>query len=531
MELHGKQIIGRGISAKGNASSQAQNPVTGELLAGAFHHATAEELKTAVTLAEQAWRELEATSVEQRADFLDRIGAEIMRLGDALLERCNLETALPPGRLEAERARTCNQLGMFAKLVREGTWVDARIETPQPDRKPLPKPDLRLLRRSLGPVVVFCASNFPLAFSVAGGDTASALAGGNPVLVKAHHAHPGSAELVGRAIQQAADTCGMPEGVFSLLHGPGREIGSALVRHPSIKAVGFTGSRTGGRALYDLAVSRPSPIPVYAEMSSINPVFVLSGAARERGQQIASGLSQSVTLGVGQFCTCPGVVVVEAGRDSESFLRIAARLLAESARGTMLSAGIYSAYLGGVRQLQNRSGVRLLEQQDAMAESSRNRAVPALFRTEATTFLADELLREEVFGPITVAVVCASKQELHKVAAVFQGELTATIHGNETDLDGCQELIAMLEERVGRLVYGGFPTGVEVCSAMHHGGPYPATTDVHFTSVGTAAIYRFSRPVCYQNAPDRLLPDELKDANPRGIWRLVDDELTKKSIG
>ena len=530
MELEGGQLIGRKTSRKGKESFQAVNPATGEALPGTFHHATRGELKQAVALADEAYELLAAKTPEQKAAFLDKIAEEIMNCGDALLERCNQETALPLARLQGERGRTCGQLKMFANLIREGSWVDARIETAMPDRQPAAKPDIRLMRRSLGPVVVFCASNFPLGFSVAGGDTASALAAGNPVIVKAHHAHPGTAEIVGHAIQRAAKATDMPDGTFSLLYGPGGELGTALVKHPSIKAVGFTGSRRAGRALFDAAVKRPCPIPVYAEMSSINPVFILPGALKERSEQICAGLCQSVTLGVGQFCTCPGVVVLLAGSDAESFVAAAAKRLAELPKATMLTPGIFAAYAAGVERFAGKKTVTIAGQGKISPEPAGNRAAPAMFRTDAASFLADDELSDEIFGPTTLAVLCADKEEMLAVARKFKGELTGTIHGTAADLQEFRPLLPILENRVGRLLAGGFPTGVEVCSAMNHGGPWPATTDGHYTSVGTAAIFRFSRPICLQSMPDACLPAELQNANPRKIWRLVNNELTKAAL-
>ena len=530
MKMHGQQIIGQGQSAEGSVSFQAANPATGESLPGEFHHATAAEVERAASLAAEAFEILNTRTPQQKAAFLDRIADEIVDIGDDLILRCQQETGLPEARLQGERGRTCNQLRMFASLIQEGSWVDARIETAIPDRKPAAKPDVRLMHRALGPALVFCASNFPLAFSVAGGDTASALAGGNPVLVKAHHAHPGTAELVGRAIQKAAAATDMPEGVFSLLFGPGKDVGMALVKHPSIKAVGFTGSRGGGRALFDAAASRPTPIPVYAEMSSINPVFVLPGALAERADQIAAGLQKSTTLGVGQFCTCPGIIVVLGGSESESFLTNAAKLLAESSRETMLTAGIFNTYAEGLERFRTKDTVQLLGQDQLVLGKEGNKAAAAMFRTNGAAFLCDDELSEELFGPTTLAVVCDDEREMVRVARKFCGELTATIHGNESDLQSHHDLIGILESRVGRLIFNGFPTGVEVCSAMNHGGPYPATTDVHFTSVGTAAILRFSRPICYQDVSHGCLPPELQNANPRHIWRLVNGQMTKDAV-
>ena len=530
MDLTGQQIIGQSRSADGPETFTATNPATGDALPVAFHHATSGELDKACALADAAVEALEKKTPEEIAAFLDKVAEEIMNLGDALIARANQETGLPEARFQGERGRTCGQLGLFASLIREGSWVDARIETAMPDRAPLPKPDLRLMRRPLGPVVVFCASNFPLAFSVAGGDTASAWAAGCPVIVKAHHAHPGTAELVGLAIQKAAAATNMPEGIFSLLYGPGRSTGMDLVKHPTVKAVGFTGSQQGGRALFDAAAARPDPIPVYAEMSSINPVFILPEALKEDAEQIAAGLRQSVTLGVGQFCTCPGVLVMLAGPETDAFLAETARLLAESSRDTMLTAGIFDAYRTGFEKLDNKDAVDLLGHDAVIFEETGNRAVPALFRTDAATFLFDDELSEELFGPTTLAVVCSSNDELFKVARKFRGELTAALHGSQADLQAYSDLFAIMSARAGRLLVGGYPTGVEVCSAMNHGGPYPACTDSHYTSVGTGAILRFSRPICFQNTPDACLPTALQNSNPDGLWRLVNGVMTKDSV-
>ena len=530
MDLTGQQIIGQSRSAEGSDTFTATNPATGDTLPVEFRHATSNELNRACDLADAALVELARKTPEERAAFLDKVAEAIMDLGDTLIARAHDETGLPEARYQGERGRTCNQLKMFAALIREGSWVDARIETAQPDRAPIPKADIRLMRRPLGPVAVFCASNFPLAFSVAGGDTASAWAAGNPVIVKAHHAHPGTAELVGLAIQRAAAATNMPEGIFSLLYGPGRNVGMDLVRHPTVKAVGFTGSRQGGRALFDAAAARPEPIPVYAEMSSINPVFILPEALKENAEQIAAGLRQSVTLGVGQFCTCPGIIVLLDGPEAEAFLTQTAALLADSPPATMLTAGIFAAYRAGFERLRSKPTVTLPGREEARFAEAGNQALPALFRTDAAAFLADDELSEELFGPTTLAVVCSSADEVLSVARKFRGELTSTLHGTEADLEAHGELFEIMAARVGRLLVSGYPTGVEVCSAMNHGGPYPACTDPHYTSVGTGAILRFSRPICFQNVPDACLPSALQDSNPDGLWRLVNGALTKDSV-
>ncbi len=530
MELHGKQIIGRTSSAKGPAEDRAVNPATGEKLLPLFHRATRDEVDEAVSLSACAFDELRAMAPGTRATFLERIAEEIEGIGADLIERCHRESGLPVARLEGEVGRTAGQLRQFAGLVRDGSWVDACIDPALPKREPLQRADIRRMLIPIGPVVVFCASNFPLAFSTAGVDTASALAAGNPVIVKGHHAHPGTAELVGRAVQSAAKKTGMPPGIFSLLHGPGREVGMALVTHPGVRAVGFTGSQAGGRALFDAAASRPVPIPVYAEMASINPVFILPSAIAKKSEQLASALHQSVTMGVGQFCTNPGILVLQESPDARSFIDNLAGLLADTPPSVMLHAGIRAAYGEGLSRLEKTPNVELVGCGEGGIGPGESHAVGALFETTAKSFLADETMKQEVFGPSTLAVFCSSDAEVRKVARSFEGELTASVHGNDEELRGNTDLVAILETRAGRLVFNGVPTGVEVCPAMVHGGPYPATTDVHFTSVGTAAIYRFARPVCYQNCPDRRLPDELKNANPLGIWRTVNGELTREPL-
>jgi alpha-ketoglutaric semialdehyde dehydrogenase len=531
MELHGQQIIGHTLSAGGPADRVAANPATGEPLPQPFHRATNAEIEKAVALADEACADLGTKTSDERADFLDRIAEEIEGLRAPLVERCHAETGLLKDRVHGEIGRTTSQLGLFARLVRDGSWVDARIDRADPTRTPVPKPDVRYMLMPLGPVAVFCASNFPLAFSVAGGDTASALAAGNPVIVKAHHAHPGTAALVAMAIQHASRETGMPSGTFSLLHGPGSVVGNALVAHPAVTAVGFTGSQEGGRALFDLAAARPTPIPVYAEMASINPVFVLPNALDERGKQLAAGLHQSVNLGVGQFCTNPGIVVLLDSPGARSFVEQLAERMAHTDPAVMLHKGILDAYREGVGRLERTNQVAcLVERVPESSDTGVCAANPALFKADAKTFLSNPDLKQEVFGPSTLAVLCSTKEEMLDVARSFQGELSSTLHGTETDLADYQELAAIMKERVGRLVFNGFPTGVEVCYGMNHGGPYPATTDVHFTSVGAAAIFRFARPICYQNCPDGNLPNELKNANPLNLWRMVDGERTREPL-
>jgi 2,5-dioxopentanoate dehydrogenase len=493
-----------------------------------FEQASAAHVDRALDAAAQAADAYRRFPAAGRAAFLDRIAEELERV-EGLLEAAQRETALPPERLAGERARTAGQLRMFANLVREGSWVDARIDRALPDRTPLPKPDIRRMLLPLGPVAVFGASNFPLAFSVAGGDTASALAAGCPVVVKGHPAHPATSELAARAIVAAVEACAMPAGIFSLIQSTRHEIAAALVRHPHTKAVGFTGSLRAGRALFDAAVSRPDPIPVYAEMGSVNPVFVLPGALAERAEAIAEGLKNSVTLGVGQFCTNPGLTI---GMDDERFAHFVGRmqdLIGAAQPGTMLYPAIFDSYETGVDRLSAIDGTRTVRAAGGVA-AAECAARAAVFTTGAETFMRHPELREEVFGPSTVIVGCASREEMETVARHLEGQLTATIHGTAADLAEYASLVSILEHKAGRLIVNGFPTGVEVCPSMQHGGPYPATTDSKTTSVGTAAIHRFVRPVAYQNFPQSLLPAELQDGNPRGIWRLVDGALTRDAV-
>jgi NADP-dependent aldehyde dehydrogenase len=526
MQLHGKNFIGNELFSGTGASLYGVDPSSQQKLEPGFFEAGEAEIDRAMRLAQKAfegYRKLEPTA---RARFLRQITSEIETLGDALIDRANSETALGVERLRGERGRTVAQLRMFADLIEEGSWVDARIDRAIADRKPLPKPDVRRMRIPIGPVVVFGASNFPLAFSVAGGDTASALAAGCPVVVKAHPAHPGTSELVAGVISKAAQSSGMPEGVFSMLHGRSPELSLALVRHPAAAAVGFTGSLRAGRALFDAAAARPRPIPVYAEMGSVNPLFLLSGAPAERSEQIAQGLKQSVTMGVGQFCTKPGVVV---GLDSDLTRRFAesfSKLMESAPRGALLHAEILSSYVKGVRQVSTVPGVKALPEQ----MSAGSGAVPTVFRTDGNTFLRNPRLGEELFGPSTVLVAASSPAQMLEIARRLEGHLTATIHGTEQDMAENAELVDVLQQRVGRLIFNGFPTGVEVCASMQHGGPYPATTDSRTTSVGTAAIERFVRPVAFQNFPQQSLPPELRDDNPRRIWRLVDSQWSRDAL-
>jgi 2,5-dioxopentanoate dehydrogenase len=526
----GKSIIGWGSGTSAGKSFSATNPRTGERLPPDFFASGPDEISTAAGLAHDAFLTYSRTSGREKGKFLRTIAAKIESAADAIIERAEQETALPKTRLHGETARTCGQLRLFAQLVEEGSWVMARIDRADANRKPAPQPELRSMLHPLGPVVVFGASNFPLAFSVAGGDTASALASGNPVIVKAHPAHPGTSELVGQLLREGARECDLPEGVFSLLLDSGTEVGVALVKHPLVKAVGFTGSRKAGRALMDMAAARPEPIPVFAEMSSTNPVFILPGALHQNGDSISTGLHLSVMLGAGQFCTKPGIIFLPQGNDAETFISRLQKLVLESGQFNLLTDGIRRAYQSATTRRKTEKGVKQLAAIPPSANGQETGVNAALFETDVQSFLENPELAAEVFGPTTLVVRHSSRAEMLEVARNLEGHLTATIHGTEEDLREFGDLLAILKNKVGRLVCNGFPTGVEVSHAMVHGGPYPATSDGRSTSVGSQAIFRFCRPVCYQGFAEVALPDELKDSNPLHIWRMVDGEMTREPL-
>jgi NADP-dependent aldehyde dehydrogenase len=520
MTITGEALIG-GVAVRGEGAAQrAFNPGTEQQFGEEFNAVSVEQVNDACRLAGAAFDTFRATSDAARAELLDAIARNIMDLGSELIERAMAETGLPQARLEGERARTCNQLKMFGTLLRDGSWCDPRIDVALPTRTP-PRADLRYRLIGVGPVAVFGASNFPLAFSVAGGDTASALAAGCPVVVKAHSAHPGTSELVARAVVAAVAQCGLPAGVFALLTGSGSHIGQTLVAHPAIQAVGFTGSRSGGTALMATAAARKQPIPVYAEMSSINPVFLLPEALAGRPDSIAAGFAASLTLGVGQFCTNPGLVLGIEGPGLERFCASAAQALGGVAPGTMLSAGIAGAYQRGVQALASHEEVATV----LATPHGGCKGGAALFRTTAQAFLSQHALSDEVFGPASLVIACRDIDEMIAVAEHLEGQLTATLQMADGDADAARKLLPVLERKAGRILANGFPTGVEVTSAMVHGGPFPSTSDGRSTSVGTAAIYRFLRAVCYQDLPASLLPPVLQDENPSNTWRRRDGVL------
>jgi alpha-ketoglutaric semialdehyde dehydrogenase len=524
MPITGDLLIGSQLRRGVGASFRAINPSTGETMEPAFSAGTALDVADACRLAGEAFDGFRALPLERRAALLDGVAQAILDLGDELVERVIAESGLLRGRVEGERNRTVGQLRLFAQVVRDGHFLDARLDKALPDRAPAPRPDLRLRNVPLGPVAVFGASNFPLAFSVAGGDTASAFAAGCPVVVKAHSAHPGASELVGRAIQKVIAESGLPEGVFSLVFGPGAEVGQALAANPEIKAVGFTGSRGGGVALMKTAAARPEPIPVYAEMSSINPVILMTGALAERAAEIGTAFVGSLTLGAGQFCTNPGLILALDSPGLDKFLAAAGAAVAQVQPAVMLSPGIHKAYSEGVARVSAHA---------ATAEVARGvagegyRGSAALFSVSGQDFQDHLDLREEIFGAAGLVVRCRDTAELAAVLEGLEGQLTAAVHMADSDADQVRELLPVLERKAGRILINGFGTGVEVAHAMVHGGPYPSTSDGRSTSVGTLAIRRFLRPVCYQDMPSALLPPELQSDNPLGLTRLIEGAPSK----
>ena len=519
MTLTGALLIGKNTVTRPE-TFQALNAATGEALDIAFSCATTEDVLTACTLADEAFDTFRATTPEARAQFLDTIADEIEAAGQSLLDRAQAETGLPAGRLTGERGRTMGQLRLFARELRAGRCLDARIDEALPDRKPMPRADLRQIRIGVGPVAVFGASNFPLAFSVAGGDTASAFAAGCPVVVKAHPAHPGTSELVGRAIQSAVKKCGLPEGTFSLIGGPDYALGSELVKHPAIMAVGYTGSRSGGLALSQIAAARPVPVPVYAEMSSINPVYLLPEALKNSAESLGAAFITSLTMGAGQFCTNPGLILALSGPDLNRFCQSAQDALKAAPAPTMLTQSIHASYDTGVETLAGRPGVTLLGR-GPKGDASGCQA--AVFTTDAASFMQDPIMQHEIFGSCSLIVACPDMDTLLSLTRSLEGQLTGTLHMDEGDIADAQKLMPLLERKVGRILANAWPTGVEVCAAMVHGGPFPATTDPRSTSVGTAAIERFLRPVCYQDLPDALLPAGLRSTNPLGLPRQTEN--------
>jgi 2,5-dioxopentanoate dehydrogenase len=517
MLIAGTPVHGTGAEIRGF------DPAAGQPLEPVYRHGDATHVASACAAAAEAFGTYRATTSEQRARFLETIATNIEAISETLIARAVAESGLPQARLTGEVGRTTGQLRLFASVLREGSWNGVRIDTALPDRTPLPRPDLRQRHIPLGPVAVFSASNFPLAFSVAGGDTASALAAGCPVVVKGHDAHPGTSELVARAITDAVASAGLPAGTFSLLFGDGPDLGIALVTDPRIKAVGFTGSRSGGLALVAAAAARPEPIPVYAEMSSINPVFVLPGALATRGADLGRAFVGSLTMGSGQFCTNPGLVIGVDGPGLTSFVAAATEALNKAPATPMLTPNIARNYASGVDALEQAADL-VARGKDGDSETC---CQAALFTTDAASFLESDALQAEVFGSSSLIVRCADIDEMRSVAERIEGQLTATVHADESDLDAAGRLLPQLELKAGRILFGGWPTGVEVSHAMVHGGPFPATSDSRTTSVGSRAIERYLRPVCYQDLPKSLLPSAIADGNPEHLWRRIDGQLTQ----
>jgi 2,5-dioxopentanoate dehydrogenase len=489
-----------------------------------FKDASSQEINRAMELAWTAFHIYRNTSLKQRADFMRAIAREIEALGDELLQVTGRETNLPEARLRNERARTMFQLSSYADACEKGDWLEARIDTAIADKTP-PKPDIRKMMVPVGPVLVFGASNFPFAYSTAGGDTASALAAGCPVIVKAHPAHPGTSELMARAILKAAADCQMPNGVFTHLQGAGFEVGRALVEHPYTKSVGFTGSFAGGKQLFDWANQRKEPIPVFAEMSSINPVFLLPGKLKESAAELAKAYAGSITLGVGQFCTNPGLLIGIEGEELNAFSTALSEEISKTIPAPMLHEGIYKNYISKKESTLAQAGVATLA--DASSSSAEGQGAAALAAVSGNDFISNPLLHQEVFGPFSLLIRCKDKAELQEVVRHLEGQLTATLMATEADIQEHKELVELVINICGRLILNGVPTGVEVCLSMQHGGPFPSTTDARFGSVGADAIKRFVRPLAYQNWPDSLLPEALKENNPLGIWRTVNNELKK----
>lgn len=522
--ISGKNYIGFGSSAQGEKVIKSVAASNGKNLDGEFHTATVDEIDAAVNKAESAFKIYSKLSGARKAEFLETIATEIEGLGDELIQRAASESGLPEGRFEGERGRTTGQLRLFAALLKEGSWVNAIVDTALPDRAPMPRPDIRNMLIPIGPVVVFTASNFPLAFSTAGGDTASALASGCPVIVKAHESHLGVNDLVAGAISRAAEKTNMPDGIFSSLNGNGFETGQALVLHDKVKAVAFTGSFNGGKSLYDLAQTRKEPIPVFAEMGSINPVVLLEDKLQTEAQELAALYAGSITMGAGQFCTNPGLLLGVKSAALTAFSDSLATKLDGIESSTMLNEGISTNYGSLRKKIISESEVNLSTKDGA------DLGLPTLAKTSGKNFLANHNLHLEIFGPFSLLVECENQEELEQVIDALEGQLTGTIMGSDNDLNSNQPIVDLLQNKVGRLIFNAAPTGVEVSHAMNHGGPFPSTTDSRFTSVGTGAIKRFVRPMCFQGMPEAFLPEELRNDNPLNISRIVNGETTNASI-
>tara|TARA_R110002049_G_scaffold305738_1_gene503132 strand:- start:5147 stop:6730 length:1584 start_codon:yes stop_codon:yes gene_type:complete len=526
--ITGKNYIGNQQSAKGTTTYKTFNPQLNIENESVFTEATQDEINEAVSLASEAFKTFRAVSGEKKATFLNAIADEILALDDLLIQTYCSESGLPEGRAKGERGRTVGQLRSFADLVKEGSWVEATIDTAEPNREPQPKPDLRKMSIALGPVVVFGASNFPLAYSTAGGDSAAAFAAGCPVIVKSHPMHSGTGELVASAIIKATKKTGMPNGVFSNLNSSGIEVGSQLVKHAGVKAVGFTGSIKGGRALYDLAAQREEPIPVFAEMGSINPVIMFPEALKNRAESLANTYAGSITLGSGQFCTNPGLLLGIKDKHLSNFIQKLSDEIVKIDPSCMLHPNILEAYETKKEKALAQQNLQVSADYDAAVQT--NYARQTVTTVEGKTFLENPTLHQEVFGPYSIVVQCEDANQLEQIISKLEGQLTGTVIAGADEVSKYAAIISALQNRVGRIIYNGVPTGVEVCPSMVHGGPYPASTDSRFTAVGINSIKRWVRPFSYQDWPNNLLPDALKNENPLGISRVVNNRYSTEKI-
>lgn len=526
--ISGKNYIGSSLSADGSISFKTFNPQSNQENSTVFIEANSLEIDRAVALASEAYKVFSKISNKDKAAFLNGIADEILGLGDELINTYCSETGLPVGRAQGERGRTVGQLRSFAALVEEGSWVEATIDTAQPDRAPMAKPDVRKMMIALGPVVVFGASNFPLAYSTAGGDTAAAFAAGCPVIVKSHPMHAGTSELVSLAIIKAADKTGMPNGVFSNINSSGVEVGAQLVSHPGVKAVGFTGSIKGGRALYDLASKREEPIPVFAEMGSVNPVVMLPNALEKRGVDLGKVYANSITVGTGQFCTNPGLILGIKGDGLTGFVASLGNEILQIDPMCMLHPNILGAYNANKSKVTSQDNTKIVANYSEDVKD--NFAQQGVLTVEGDVFLKNPTLHQEVFGPFSIVVQCDDEMQLERIISKLEGQLTGTVIADNNEEENFGSVISALQNRVGRLIFNGVPTGVEVCPSMNHGGPYPASTDSRFTAVGIHSIKRWVRPMSYQDWPNALLPVELQDENLLGITRLINGELSSFKI-
>ncbi|SED15326.1 NADP-dependent aldehyde dehydrogenase [Tenacibaculum sp. MAR_2009_124] len=528
-KISGQNYIGNKLSATGKTTYKTYNPELQKENSTLFYEASNDEINQALFIANQAFEDYKTFPGKKKSEFLNKIADEILNLGDTLVTTYCSETGLPPGRAIGERTRTIFQLRSFAELVSNGSWVEASIDTGVPDRKPMPKPDLRRMNIPLGPVVVFGASNFPLAYSTAGGDTAAALAAGCPVIVKSHPMHAGTGELVASAIIKAAKETGMPNGIFSNLNSKGIEVGQKLAAHSQVKAIGFTGSIQGGRALFDIASKRDIPIPVFAEMGSINPVVILPDALKTRGEELAKTYANSITLGTGQFCTNPGLILGIESDYFNNFINHLSKEIIKINPTCMLNPSIKKAFSNNQKKVVEEKNVSVKVTYNKEI-SNENYAPQTLAIVSGENFISNPNLQKEVFGPFSLLVKCADKQELEKAISCLEGQLTGTILGNILEINKYNYLLSLLYSKVGRIIFNGVPTGVEVCPSMVHGGPYPSSTDSRFSAVGTSSIKRWVRPFSFQNWPNELLPEELKNENSLGILRLVNNQLTNQPI-